>query len=102
MSSGWADSDRKQELPADWPQLRRAVIARDKTCRWRVGSRRGPVCGRPGNQVDHISPGSDHSLENLQLLCEDHHKLKSAREGRAAQVAMRKAAYQPEGHPAFD
>ncbi|RLI55242.1 MAG: hypothetical protein DRP09_10530 [Candidatus Thorarchaeota archaeon] len=50
--------------PRSWPLLRQFVLKRDH---WKCR-----VCGRPGNQVDHIKPksrgGSDHP-NNLRCLC---------------------------------
>lgn len=48
----------------------------------------GGICGRPGNQVDHVVAGDDHSLANLQVLCPDHHASKSGREGAAARPSL--------------
>lgn len=82
MSGRWAGSTRRDELPADWPAIRDAVLERDHhRCRWFEGGR---YCARWANQVDHIRPGSDHSPTNLQALCADHHAIKSSREGNAA------------------
>lgn len=97
--SGWENSGRRDELPPNWPELRKAVIARDRTCRWRVGP--GQLCCKPGNQVDHIIRGNDHRPENLQLLCTRHHRIKSSREGAAAAAARRRALNPPEVHPAL-
>jgi 5-methylcytosine-specific restriction endonuclease McrA len=82
VSGQWAGSTRRYELPPDWPELRALVLARDEhRCRWREN---GTVCGRTATDVDHIRPGTDHSLTNLQALCRDHHAIKSSREGNAA------------------
>ena len=91
MSGQWAGSDRRQRLPPDWGEIRQRVIARDKVCQWRDNPKE-PVCGAPANQVDHINPKTDdHRLAALQLLCEPHHRRKSAREGAAAFHANRRA-----------
>lgn len=81
---GWEGSTRRQTLPANWyREIRPAVIARDRSCRWPTPG--GGVCGDPGaNQVDHIGDRDDHSLGNLQLLCEAHHRFKSAQQGGLA------------------
>lgn len=55
------------------PALRRAVVARDRTCV-------GPGCHRPPEHCDvhHIifwEHGGDTSLENTVLLCRRHHRL---------------------------
>ncbi|MFF1756142.1 HNH endonuclease [Streptomyces sp. NPDC058266] len=88
MSGGWAGSDRRTELPPDWPQRRADVLDRDgHRCRWRTN---GIACGKHATDVDHIKPGNDHRPENLQALCTDHHAIKSSREGNAARWAVRR------------
>jgi 5-methylcytosine-specific restriction endonuclease McrA len=39
-------------------------------------------CGEPGNEVDHVielDAGGDNSIENLQVLCRECHKVKTAK-----------------------
>jgi hypothetical protein len=60
--------------------LRRAVIARDRHCQY-------PDCLRPSKwcDIDHIVPwqrGGETRLDNLQLLCRYHHRLKHGRRHR--------------------
>ncbi len=97
MSGGWADSNRRDELPPNWhSELRPYVLQRDAyRCRWDEG---GHICGHHANQVDHIRPGNDHRPSNLQALCEHHHAVKSSREGNAARwrETVRRP---PERHP---
>jgi 5-methylcytosine-specific restriction endonuclease McrA len=82
VSGRWAGSTRRYALPDDWPERRALVLERDEhRCRWREGV---TVCGLRATDVDHIKPGNDHSLTNLQALCRDHHAIKSSREGNAA------------------
>ena len=71
----WKNTPHK--YPADWSQRRREVIARDG------GNCQQPGCYSPGNEVDHvvnIANGGTHELENLQLLCSNHHRLKTRQE----------------------
>lgn len=69
-------------LPSNWAQIRRRVLERDNhECQWLAD---GWYCGARANQVDHIVPGGSDDLSNLQALCEQHHELKSKREGAAA------------------
>lgn len=59
----WAASTRRQRLPKDWQKRVRQVKRRDRnTCQ---------ACGKPApdGDVDHIVPGDNHDLANLQLLC---------------------------------
>lgn len=96
--SGASASGRKDRLPADWARLRRQVLRRDKSRCQHRDSPGAPICGRPANQVDHVIRGDDHSLLNLQALCEPHHKIKSAREGGQSYTPLRRP---PERHPAL-
>lgn len=94
----WEGSTRRSRLPANWnTELRPQVLTRDRhRCQWRDRPD-GEVCGRLANQVDHIQPGDDHRLRNLQALCEPHHRTKTAREGNAARTPLHRP---PERHPA--
>lgn len=88
MSGGWANSERRAELPPDWKTvIRPAVIKRDKgKCRWPRPN--GGICGAPGNQVDHKGDRLDHRIEALQLLCERHHNAKSSQQGVEARAKV--------------
>ncbi|MER7169160.1 HNH endonuclease [Micromonospora sp. NPDC000207] len=62
MSGGWAGSDRKARLPANWPALRREGLRRNpkRICHW---------CGLPGGEdFDHKKAGDDHSQDNLDWI----------------------------------
>lgn len=97
----WEGSTRRQRLPKDWPKIRRRIIRRDKTCRWLLSD--DTVCGAQGTDVDHIIPGDDHSDSNLQLLCQWHHRRKSASEGGTAAARTRVRTDRPKPtHPALD
>ncbi|WP_329560115.1 HNH endonuclease [Streptomyces uncialis] len=81
----WKSSNRRAELPPNWAALRQRVIRRDRGfCRGVLSE--GAPCTYPGTQVDHIRPGADHSMENLQLLCTWCHKRKTQAESRAARA----------------
>lgn len=61
---------------------------------------RGPRCTDMATEVDHIRPGDDHSMSNLQAVCAACHSQKSAREGNAAQARLRALRLRPaERHP---
>lgn len=92
-SAGWAGSDRRDRLPADWQEIRAQVLARDGwMCQLRFVAR----CTGTATDADHIMAGDDHRLENLQAACRPCHAHKSALEGAAARPRERRAA---ERHP---
>lgn len=91
---GWKGSNRRQELPKDWPAIVMTVLRRDHhRCQHRREDT-GRKCGRHANQVDHIirpaDGGTDHP-SNLQALCEWHHQRKSSSEGGTASAIARRA-----------
>ena len=94
MPQQWQSSRRSRELPKNWAVLRSRVIKRD-----------GSVCQEcktytKNPDVDHIVPGDNHSLSNLQVLCRECHKKKTATESAAARRRMRALRARPrEGHP---
>lgn len=99
MSGGWADSDRKGRLPADWPLLRRIVRERSGG-RCEVIKANGKRCWDAATDCDHVIAGDDHSLSNLQDICTWHHRKKSSAEGNAAKAAYRAQLKHPvETHP---
>ncbi|WP_412175206.1 HNH endonuclease [Kitasatospora griseola] len=49
----------------------------------------GGRCEAVGTEVDHIRPGDDHSLENLQLLCAWCHRQKTQAESSRARAFKR-------------
>lgn len=98
----WSTSDRRTELPPNWPLLRRRVLVRDRhRCTWRNDD--GQACGAPATDVDHVRRGGDHSMENLRSLCTTHHRIKSSGEGWAERNRLIQANSRrfrrTEGHP---
>jgi 5-methylcytosine-specific restriction endonuclease McrA len=90
----WRTSTRRGRLPADWPQRRRRVFQRDgRVCRLAYAG-----CIGVATEVDHVSPGDDHSEGNLQAVCSPCHRIKSSREGAAAVPRLNR---DPETHPAL-
>lgn len=81
----WTSSNRRSELPPNWAIIRQRVIRRDGgVCQSVLDE--GRICGAPGTDVDHIIPGADHSLSNLQLLCAWCHKRKTQAESASARL----------------
>jgi 5-methylcytosine-specific restriction endonuclease McrA len=91
-------SARAARLPADWSTRRVRALRRDGyRCQARDSA--GILCGSPANQVDHIKPNDDDSLDNLQSLCRWHHGRKSSAEGVAARRPRPSRLIEPEPHP---
>lgn len=79
--AAWQGSNRKARLPKGWQRIRRRILRRDPICQ---------LCGiNQSTQVDHITPGDDHSDSNLQGVCDHCHRRKSSEEGRKAKEARR-------------
>lgn len=94
----WSTSTRAQRLPADWRRRRDQVKSRAKgKCEAKAHA---PGCTGIGAECDHIIPGDDHSLHNLQWLSNECHDAKTKREAREARKAQRSAKIRPaERHP---
>jgi 5-methylcytosine-specific restriction protein A len=101
MPTGWIGSNRKAELPRNWPQIVARILTRDlHRCQWiRVDT--DSRCLAHANQVDHIEPGGPDEDWNLQALCAYHHGKKSGREGGIAsgKARAKKAAASKPLHP---
>ena len=92
----WENSTRASRLPPDWQRRRRLVLERDGYRCTELTD--GERCTEPATDVDHRTPGDDHSLPNLRALCRWHHARKSSSEGNASR--RRFTARRPvEPHP---
>jgi 5-methylcytosine-specific restriction endonuclease McrA len=90
----WESSNRRQELPKNWATLRAKVLKRDGHQCTERDPNTGLRCTEHATDVDHISPGNDHSMTNLRALCQWHHRRKSGIEGgqaRQRQLAEQRA-----------
>lgn len=89
MSGKWASSRRREELPDDWPLLRRKrkEIAGGR-CEWVSPS--GVRCRREGTDADHWEGRDIHGVEALRWLCDTHHKRKTSEEAFAGRTSKRR------------
>ena len=97
------NTTRRERLPSNWSTIRRQVLERDgNRCCWITLNLDGrPVrCTSPATDVDHIRRGDDHSLDNLQSLCNHHHLVKTQGESVAAKKEIQQRfRRKPEEHP---
>ncbi|QUW18881.1 hypothetical protein [Agrococcus sp. Marseille-Q4369] len=94
----WDTSDRRSRLPEDWDDLRKQVKRRaGGRCE---AKRHAPHCNGIGTDCDHVRPGDDHGLGNLQWLSRPCHDAKT-RADNARQNAERAALRRrpTENHP---
>ncbi len=95
----WHGSDRRARLPSNWPVLRAKVLARDGYRCVAVLRDTGLRCAATATDVDHIIPGDDHAMTNLQALCVWHHARKTAAESAAARRPRLSRRRPEERHP---
>lgn len=87
-------STRSARLPRDWQAIRAQVKARAKgRCE---AIRHHPDCDGIGRECDHITPGDDHRLTNLQWLSTPCHLAKTRAESAARNRARH--AQRDRGH----
>jgi 5-methylcytosine-specific restriction endonuclease McrA len=98
MAHNWHTSNRRSRLPKNWPQLRTQALTRD-CYKCRAVNEDGTPCIEAATDVDHIEPGDNHALENLQSLCAWHHKRKTANEAAAARPQYAPRKRPAEKHP---
>lgn len=98
MSGGWAGSQRRDELPPDWPEIRKRVFRRDGyRCTAMTPYGR---CPQIATDCDHVGDRHDHSDGNLTSLCGDHHRKKTAQQGVEARIKKYTTPRRPpEVHP---
>jgi len=94
----WSTSDRRHRLPKDWPTVKTQVKARAHgRCE---ATHHHPHCDGHGTEVDHINPGDNHDLANLQLLSQLCHQVKTDSETAARNKLNAKLRRKPtEEHP---
>jgi len=104
-SHRWSSSNRRPD-PKGWSATRKQVIARAQgVCQHHpLATESSPNphrCYLQGTEVDHIvnlAQGGSEELDNLQLLCEWHHKQKTSKEASANRV-RRTERHPRERHP---
>lgn len=88
------NTNRRSELPPtkEWDKIRERVFERAGfVCQGIKEDGSGQRCTGLANQCDHIKPGNDHSLANLQALCAPCHHRKTQRASAEARNANRAA-----------
>lgn len=95
----WEGSTRRARLPKDWQARRRAALARDRHQCQVISEETGFICGEKATEVDHIRPGDNHNMSNLQAICQWHHRRKSSAEGNAAKIKIAPRNRPSEKHP---
>lgn len=77
----WVTSNRRDELPENWPALRQAVKRRaGGRCEYRFPN--GGRCREPGTDADHAGDRNDH--DTLAWLCRRHHDLRTQQQSAEA------------------
>ena len=80
------------------PAMRRAVIARDRSCRFPGCDRPPPWCD--AHHVRHWADGGETSISNLLLLCRRHHRMIHARRGFGVELVDGRPLFRrPDGTP---
>jgi 5-methylcytosine-specific restriction protein A len=93
------NTNRAARLPGNWKTLRQQVKHRaGGQCQWVTSWLQ---CTRPGTECDHITPGDDHRLSNLQWLCTEHHQEKTITEAQAARRTVGRKR-EPMQHPGLN
>lgn len=83
---------RTKPLPRGWDKTRSRILRRDGyVCQLRYD-----VCTAQATQVDHITGPHDESDTNLQAVCVECHRVKTARDTNAARPKRQRPA---EPHP---
>jgi hypothetical protein len=97
VSGGWGGSNRKAELPDNWPQMRLATMV---AAGWRCQAIRkdGTRCPKRATDCDHYGDKNDHT--KLRALCGFHHDQRSSRQGVEARRELTTGRRRPpERHP---
>lgn len=97
--SGWASSNRRDQLPPNWQTLRRQAKTRAHgICEHATNGQR---CTNPGTELHHTRDNDDHRLEVLEWICRDCHRAETQRQSREAwnKRYIEAKKRDPETHP---
>lgn len=93
----WDTSTRRSRLPKDWATTRRRILHRDAgRC---TAQPHAPGCTGQATDVDHITPGDNHTDANLTSLSTACHKAKTQQEAQRARAQRPGYTRTPEAHP---
>lgn len=92
MSGRWATSQRRQQLPPDWPTIRQRILERDHHRCTRCASTHRL-------EIHHQGAGDDHRDEMLVTLCHRCHATETAKQAAAARQPRPSAKRPAERHP---
>lgn len=95
----WETSTRRSRLPPNWDSDIRPAVKRraNGLCQAAEHAR---DCDGTGTDADHIIPGDDHGMGNLQWLSRPCHDAKTARETAARNTKRASMRVRPaERHP---
>lgn len=96
--SNWSSSNRRSQLPPDWPSLRLQRFALDNwtcvDCDYRDHTETGI-----GLECDHIGDPHDHRLEQLRTRCAPHHRARTLAQATAGRAARPKQNRPVPRHP---
>ena len=96
MVHNW-DSSRRPNNPPGWKETRALVLRQAGHLCQAL-----PPCTYPATQVDHIvnlASGGTHDLNNLQALCDWHHKRKTQQEAANARGPRQRETRAQSAHP---
>jgi len=80
----WDNSQRRQQLPRDWQQIRKRIHDRaNGQCEQQVNGQR---CPNTGTDCHHAGAPDDHRDESLQWLCRDCHNVETAKESQRERI----------------
>ena len=97
--SHWANSQRRNQLPANWHKIRNQIRNRaNNQCETTMAD--GTRCPNQGTDCHHTGHPNNHNPDALQWVCRGHHNIATtqqattaAKQKKQATTATRKAAH---------